>query len=591
MRGFAAVLLGISLAASPLLARNAGETAKEDTPAAPANASAVPDKPAPAKPEASPIESEMQDLRSLVEEQRAELEAQRAALNAQELKMKELEEKLGTAVESAAEPATASAAISSTALVPASTPLPATAAISATPAVTPGEPAQGDEVSPLQLRVGGAYITPVGFMDATGVWSNKNRASGIGTNFAGIPYGTTSYQANLGETRFSMQNSRIGFRVDAEVKGAHVIGYMESDFLGNNPTNVAVSSNSNTLRSRLYWVDVRKGGWEVLGGQTWSLATPNRFGVSPLPGDVFFSDNMDVNYQAGMLWGRIPEFRVAYHFGQDKAAFAVALDQSEPYVGGTNGSGSATFPAAFSSSTYAGGEFNNGTNTVGVPSRAPDVIAKFVADPSRRLHFEVGGIARFFQDFNTTSQTKFTSTAGVGMVNLDAEIFKGFRLLTHNTWTDGGGRYIFGQSPDLTLRPDGSISLIHSSATVDGFEFTHKNTTLFGYYGLIYINRNILTDTNGCYYGWGYGASPVSGCASVGSLSGQNRAIQEPTFGIVQYFWRDAKYGALSFIGQYSYLQRNPWVYASNAPTNANLHMVFFDLRYTLPGSAPTLGK
>ena len=30
-----------------------------------------------------------------------------------------------------------------------------------------------------------------------------------------------------------MQNSRLGFRVDALVKGAHVIGYMEADFLGN----------------------------------------------------------------------------------------------------------------------------------------------------------------------------------------------------------------------------------------------------------------------------------------------------------------------------------------------------------------------
>ena len=82
MRVFAAVLLGMSLVASPLLARNAGETGKEDTPVAATSASAVPDKPAAVKPEASAIESEMQDLRSLVEEQRAELESQRAALKA-----------------------------------------------------------------------------------------------------------------------------------------------------------------------------------------------------------------------------------------------------------------------------------------------------------------------------------------------------------------------------------------------------------------------------------------------------------------------------------------------------------------------------
>ena len=42
-----------------------------------------------------------------------------------------------------------------------------------------------------------------------------------------------------------MQNSRIGFRADADVTGAHVIGYMEADFLGTPAsTNIAVTSNS-----------------------------------------------------------------------------------------------------------------------------------------------------------------------------------------------------------------------------------------------------------------------------------------------------------------------------------------------------------
>src|ERR1700687_5901520 len=111
MRVFAAVLLGMSLAASPLLARNAGETGKEDTPVAASSASALPDKPAAVKPEASAIESEMQDLRSLVEEQRSELELQRAALKAQQLKMEALEEKFGaTPSESAATPVAGPAA-------------------------------------------------------------------------------------------------------------------------------------------------------------------------------------------------------------------------------------------------------------------------------------------------------------------------------------------------------------------------------------------------------------------------------------------------------------------------------------------------
>ena len=153
---------------------------------------------------------------------------------------------------------------------------------------------------------------------------------------AGIPYAvsgaTPNFNAHLGELRESMQNSRIGFRIDAMVAGAHVIGYMESDYLGNNPGNVAVSSNSNTLRSRLYWVDVARDKWEVLGGQTWSLITPGRSGISPLPGNLFFTQNIDVNYQLGLVWGRIPELRFVAH-PSSKVAFAVALDSPEQYMG------------------------------------------------------------------------------------------------------------------------------------------------------------------------------------------------------------------------------------------------------------------
>jgi len=46
-------------------------------------------------------------------------------------------------------------------------------------------------------------------------------------------------------------------------------------------------------------------------------------------------------------------------------------------------------------------------------------------------------------------------------------------------------------------------------------------------------------------------------------------------------------------MGQYSYLLRDPWYvnFATGQPANANNNMVFFNLRYTLPGSAPTMGK
>jgi hypothetical protein len=464
----------------------------------------------------------------------------------------------------------------------------------ATTSAAKGDPEKkdGGEVSPLQLHIGSASIVPVGFMDFTSVWRNHTGGSGIGTNFGSIPYGRSSYQANLSEFRLSMQNSRVGFRVDAEVKGAHVIGYMESDFLGNNPGNVAVSSNSNTMRSRLYWADVRSGNWEVLGGQTWSLITPGRAGISPLPADIFYTQDMDVNYQLGLFWGRIPELRVVFHHPSNKVHFAVALDSPEQYVGGSAGGSLITFPPALSS-TYAG-ELNVGTNTLGVPNVAPDVIAKLVLEPSKKFHLEIGGVERNFKVWNPTNNVTYTAAGGGGFLNLNFELFKGLRLMTNNFWSDGGGRYIFGQAPDLIVKNDGSPSLIHAYSTVSGFEYTHKSTMVYSYYGGLYVGRNFtivpVTTTSGTPpvtittltpFGYGYTGSP----------STQNKSAQEATFGIMQTFWKDARYGALSLITQYSYLARNPWYVAAGQPSNASLNMVFVDLRYTLPGSAPTLGR
>jgi hypothetical protein len=455
-------------------------------------------------------------------------------------------------------------------------------------------PKEEEQVSPLQFHIGSATLTPVGFMDFTGVFHNHAAGGSIGTSFGSIPYGTTAYTTNLSEIRLSMQNSRIGFRTDADVMGAHVIGYMEADFLGNNGTNVAVSSNSNTLRSRLYWVDIMKGNWELLGGQTWSLITPGRVGISPLPADIFYTQDMDVNYQAGLFWGRIPELRLVYH-ASNKVAAAVAIDSPDQYVGGSSGGPTVTFPSAIASTygcapnpttgaavTSCELDASQSSGGLGAPNVAPDVIAKIAIDPNKRVHFEIGGVERAFKVWYpgaaAVPSATYSAVGGGGFLNLHVEIFKGFRLMTNNFYSDGGGRYIFGQVPDLIAHADGSISLIHSSSTVSGFEYTKKKTLIFAYYGGIYAGRNTAVDTTGKLVGYGVSSS-------------QNKSIQEETFGFNQAIWKHPKYGAVNIIGQYSYLQRFPWVVASGAPTSANLNEVFLDLRYTLPGSAPTIGR
>jgi uncharacterized coiled-coil protein SlyX len=476
----------------------------------------------------------------------------------------------------------------------ASTLAPSAAVRSATQEVPPKEQ---EQISPLQFHIGSATLAPVGFMDFTGVFHNHVAGGNIGTSFGSIPYATSTsgilpYQTNLSEFRFSIQNSRIGFRTDADVKGAHVIGYMEADFLGTPASlNVAVTSNSQLLRARLYWVDVRRGSWEVLGGQTWSLITPGRAGISPLPADVFYTQDMDVNYQAGLFWGRIPELRFVYHLPSDKAAFAVAIDSPDQYAGGSSGGSSIVLPAGLAT-PYAGElDFGASSGGIATPNVAPDIIAKLAVDPSKRVHFEIGGVERNFKVYYPGVAATSTAAAipaatyskegGGGFLNLHVEIFKGFRLITNNFWSDGGGRYIFGQAPDLVANANGSITPLHSSSTVSGFEYTNKNTLIFAYYGGVLIGRDPVVDTSGKYVGYGY----------TGSSSSQNRTIQEATFGFNQAIWKHPKYGALNLIGQYSYLTRDPWYVATGQPANASLNEFFIDLRYTLPGSAPTLGR
>lgn len=429
---------------------------------------------------------------------------------------------------------------------------------------------------PPYLRLGSVCVVPIGFMDATFVGRDRNAASGIGSNFGGIPYNNT-VNGNLSETRFSIQNSRLGFRVDGNWKGTHFIGYNEFDFLGTSGSNaITVTNGAVVPRIRLYWVDARKGGWEFLAGQSWSMLTPNRVGISPLPGDIFYSQVMDVNYMAGLTWSRQPGFRVLYHAG-DKVTFGLSVENPDQYIGGSAGGSAIVLPAAYT--TLSGTQLDQANEQFAAPQLTPDFIAKIAFDPSSRFHAELGGVVSTFKILNTANvsvgQTD-TKTGGGVLFGMNGEIFKNFRLITTNFWSDGEGRYLFGQAPDLVVTAQSTLSLLHAGGTVDGFEARAGRWLLFGYYGGIYIGRNTVIDSNGKLVGYGY----------AGSSNGQNKAIQEITGGFNETLWASPRYGAINLIGQYEYLTRNPW-YIGTGPKDAHDNTVYLDVRYTLPGSMP----
>src|SRR5216683_3260216 len=506
MRVIAAMLLSMSLAASPLLANDAKDAGKEESPA-----KAVAEKAKEtAKPENAVIESELQDLRSLVQSQMQELESQRATLKAQQLKMEALEEKLhATPSEPVNVPVAAPAAISEEA--PAG-------AIGATPrtlSAVAGTPAQGaaaeEKPSPLYFKIGAAEFYPLGFMDMTGFY-RTTQLGGIGSNFGAIAFNNALPAGRISEARFTAQNSRIGLRTHAKFGEADVTGYLEADFLGFLAPNGHDTSNSDSLRMRLYWVDYKRGKFEMLGGQSWSFLTPNRNGLGALPGDLFYSQDVDTNYQLGLTWARQTGIRFILHPTNNWAIGLAFEDPQQTLPSSVILPGYNSANVAYPATGAYGGQFDtnssNTSNTQAVnntnaPNLHPDIILKtaFDAKPGgHQVHFDLAGLMRTFKAVNlldpasTASNTLSSTIHGGGVAaTMNLELIKNFRFIGTGFYSYAGGRYIASTAgPDVIVKPDGTLSGIHSGSGIGGFEYQpNPKTLIYAYYSGAYFGQNV----------------------------------------------------------------------------------------------------
>ncbi len=439
-------------------------------------------------------------------------------------------------------------------------------------AASAGVPVSGSGTSPLSFRIGIADFTPFGFMDFTGVYRNENTGSAIGSSFGSVPFANGS-TGQLSESKFSAQNSRIGLRVDSMVADTKVLGYLETDFLGNAAANLYVTSNADTLRMRNYFVDLKNGPWELLAGQDWSLLTPNRVGLSPLPSDIFYSNVMDTNYQAGLTWARQPQIRLTYH-ATDELALGLSIENPDQFVGSA-----VVLPAAFSAAEV------DTTAASTQPNIFPDIIAKAAFDTKDvnglPWHFEVGGLLSSYKvnTYSSTINTDSTAEGGGITADFDLELVKGLSFIGTGFYSYGGGRYLQGLAPDFIIKAPAangaySIGLVKASSEILGLEYkVVPNDTISAYWSEIQIGKRYNQLSTGAYVGYGY----------PGSSNSDNKSIEELTLANTYTFWKNPAYGALQVIGQVSYVNREPWYVAAGQPSSANMTMVFLDLRYVLP--------
>ena len=326
------------------------------------------------------------------------------------------------------------------------------AVAAAQPAQTPSppddpaaQPGSGAPSSPLAIHVGDADLLFGGFIDATAIRRTTNTGSGLGTAFGTIPFANT-VQGHMNDTQFSSQNSRLTLQATSKAGTADLKGVLEMDFLGNAPNGLTVTANSNTLRMRVFWGQYRQGAFDFLAGQAWSLMTPNRNGLSPETADIFFTQTLDPNSQAGLTWGRPMQFRLTTH-PNDNVTAAVSIENPDQYVGS-----GVKLPAGFPS-----GQVDTGAAVNDVPNAFPDIIGKIAFDPKgggTHQHFDAAMLVRRFKTYSLDTDTTFGKTAVGGALTAAVEPVSSVRLVGTGFYSSGGGRYIgYYESAGLDRQP------------------------------------------------------------------------------------------------------------------------------------------
>ncbi len=703
MKKLAALTLSLFLTMGTALADSPKDSPK-DTPKSDAQPAKSPTaaKAAPAKTNAE-IAAEMEELRQALQAQQEQLQQLKEELAKRDRQIEEAREAAAAANSRAAEAsvkATEAAATSAEVKTTTSELNTSVANLAASNAAASNAGAAGsasaggsgspvaatgqapDDKGPLTIRFKGVSITPGGFLAAETVNRQRAMSDDINTQFNSTPFSGNS-AGKLSELNMTARQSRLSLKVDGNVGDTALTGYYEADWLGTGVTSNNRQSNSYVFRQRQLWGRAAfANGWSFTGGQMWSLATEDKKGIANL--QEWIPLTIDPDYVVGFTWLRQYGARVVKSFG-DK--FAIAVSAENPETTGVGGRGFSTYTNTSATgvvTTYqnsfvfdpgAAGGLQDAFDTTGYSlNKTPDFIVKAAADPGFG-HFEVFGIVSTYQNrvypcavAGTTAKNFPTPTTptelacplngsftpstlgaynnastggGVGASGSVSVIDKKVDLGLKAFYGDGEGRYASAQLPEVTLRPDGTIALIHGAQWLGRIEWhVTPKLDLYGYVGGEYAARTAyqgyqtvkvtntpaipgcgavgqipcpgggiqpsypaLTATSITLDGIGGYGSPYAnntGCSTEtlpsatgtpgtgGTCAGDTRYIMEGTLGFWHKIYQGEK-GRVQWGIQYSYLYRNTWS-GSNGLTSiesisphAVNNMVFTSFRYYLP--------
>jgi len=406
----------------------------------------------------------------------------------------------------------------------------------------------GSVESPAAIHFRGATIIPGGFLAAETVWRSRALGADINTPLNSIPFFGAD-AAHMTEFFGSGRQSRVSMLAEGKIGGANLTGYVEADFLSAGVTSNNNQSNSYTLRQRQAWGQAAlNNGWTFTGGQMWSLITETKKGVEnrseALPMTI------DPQYTVGFSWARQYGFRVSKNFGNE-FSWAISVENSQATLGGHLAAGQNNFVMG---SQGSGGGLYNATGNYSF-NPAPDLVTKFVYQPSKWGHYEVFGLLSDFRDRIYPCGGTITATNGVlpppvpcgsgvipnasgvytsnkiaggAGVNARVTLAQKIDLGVHFLGGDGIGRYGTAGLADVVARPDGVLVPVRNYQALGTLEYHSKRLDLYTNVGVEYEGRTAYTFGG---KGAGYG-SPLfnnSGCYIEGPPSATVFNVNTPS--------------------------------------------------------------
>ncbi|MBN9588047.1 MAG: hypothetical protein J0G99_03475 [Alphaproteobacteria bacterium] len=457
------------------------------------------------------------------------------------------------------------------------------ACVAAIVALAGTAPAMADD-----FDIGPAKVTLGGFLATEGVYRSRTEQADIGSSFSGIPFSNAA-QAHTSESRFTARQSRLSLLAQGDANSdTHLAMYGEFDFLGAAQSANSNESNSYNLRVRnLYGtVDWDSLGLELLAGQSWSLVTLNTKGITPrneLP-----PATIDAQYAVGFSWARQPQIRVVKNWNHQ---FWLALSVESPQ---TTFAANSSAASGISALTFLpGGPLFDKNNNYSL-NHIPDVIGKMAWEPKigdkQPLHVEVFGLLRSYYDRVSVAGTNALGLPA-GKYNNDSQgggvggsiiwsAVPGVLDLQATAMTGQGiGRYGTSQLPDVTLRPDGTLTPIHEDMLQAGVTL-HASPYLDLYvYGGQEEEGAHYFNVGTAHLGLGNPGYNVAGCFyEGGSCSPNLRAASQITGG---FWWKlyNGKFGSFRYGMQYSYTHLTAFAGAGGKPQTDD-SMIFTSLRY-----------